>query len=732
MRRILSALAALGTVSLLAGAGWSLLGDPAPTSAFSTAPSPLVQAASDLGWPAQRLDSRPASLSHDPGLHPLHAVLAVVAPMLPYDAGDQDAVEAFVAAGGLLLVADDGGEGNSLLQPFGLATERVRLVETSPGWRWGGDALTPAPLLPSPTAILAPPGAAFTLLASSSTSSFLDRDGAGVVDAGDALGPFPVIVRQPFGEGAVVVVADAQAFLGDEGLANVPWLVALLEAERPDGATIVVDESWMAQDAGVATLAWLRTAGSHGTGRLLLTGLATAALVLLLLRQADNLWEAHQFRPLRFLRRGPSGQAVARASASHWSSRGAVAICAVPALALAWALFGAPQAALAAGVLLAALGMALLVHIPWLSATRTLSQRRTVEGSPVSISIALHGRRRPGDIEVRDALPPEVELLDGTSWASLAAFASSREPRLSYTVAPGVRGPQAIGPLAARRADLLGLRHVESEIAAADVLEVVPRAMPSRRAPFRARVPTVTMGPHRVNRAGDGTEFHALRPYQSGDPFRSVNWKASARTKDLMVNQRVHESRTCLTIVLDARAVAGMGPAAQTPLARSCRAALSVAMGAVRMRDRVRFAWYGDGLNELPVRPAVRQIHEMSELLARLQPRGGTPFGLAVESLLPSLRPGNPVVVVSGFEGDPRAPAGLARLRARGIPVWVLSPPPLTQPADGDEGGPEPGSDAIAKERLELLQAVRSAGIPFVEVAADIPLDDLFRVGGTA
>lgn len=728
MRRALSALGAVGIVLLAGMAIWSSLDGPPAASAFGPAPSPLLQAAADLGWPAQRLDARPSALANDPGLRPERAVLSVIGPTRSYGEGDRDAVKSFVAAGGLLLVADDRGAGNSLLEPFALATERVRLVETTTDWHWGLDDVQLAPVLPSPTAILAPPEASFTTIASSSAASFLDRDGAGLVDAGDALGPFPVIVRQPFGAGAVIVVADAHAFQGDDGLANIPWMVLLLEAERPDGATLVVDESWMAQDADVATLAWLRTTGAHGTSRLVLAGLAMAATALLSLRQADGQWQAHEFRPLRFLRRAKSGQSSAPASSSPWSGRGAVAICSIPVLVLAWALFGAPAAGIAAGILLAAVGMALMVHVPRLSATRTLSQMRTVEGSPVAVTIALRGRRGPGDVELRDALPPEMEVVQGTPWGNLSDLRSG----LAYTVAPGVRGQQAIGPLAARRVDVLGLRHAEAEVAAADVLEVVPRAVPARRAPFRARVPTVTMGPHRVNRAGDGTEFHALRPYQMGDPFRSVNWKASARTKDLMVNQRVHESRTCLTLVLDARAVAGTGPAAQTPLARSCRAVLSVAMGSVRMRDRVRFAWYGDGVHELPVRPAVRQIHEMSELLARLEARGQTTLELALETLLPSLRPGNPVVVVSGFEEDRRAPAALARLRGRGVPVWALSPPPLTRPADADDGGPEPGSDAIADERREILQAVRSAGIPLVEVAADIPLDDLFRIGGAA
>jgi len=260
-------------------------------------------------------------------------------------------------------------------------------------------------------------------------------------------------------------------------------------------------------------------------------------------------------------------------------------------------------------------------------------------------------------------------------------------------------------------------------------VRVNPRRESVRKLPFRTRVPTATLGPHLVNRAGDGSEFHALRSYQSGDSFRSVNWKASARSRTLMVNQRVHESMTRLTLFLDARAVSAAGPAASSPLAHGCRAALSVASGALRMRDRLRVVVYGDGVNELPAMPGSRQLHQFTELLAGLDAKGETSFAEALNQVLPTLRPGTPILLATGLEGDDTIPDALRTARAKGLQPVVLASPLGLQPLDG-ESQPEPDAAGIAQRRAHTVSAIQALGIPVFDAVANVPLDLLFRTGG--
>ncbi len=54
-----------------------------------------------------------------------------------------------------------------------------------------------------------------------------------------------------------------------------------------------------------------------------------------------------------------------------------------------------------------------------------------------------------------------------------------------------------------------------------------------------------------IRKTMEGEEFQGLRDYQYGDPFRSIHWKATARTGTLMVKE-YHEGKTeKITIVLD-------------------------------------------------------------------------------------------------------------------------------------------------------------------------------------
>ena len=38
---------------------------------------------------------------------------------------------------------------------------------------------------------------------------------------------------------------------------------------------------------------------------------------------------------------------------------------------------------------------------------------------------------------------------------------------------------------------------------------------------------------------GQGSEFYSLREYVPGDLFKNINWKAFARTGELMINENV-------------------------------------------------------------------------------------------------------------------------------------------------------------------------------------------------
>ena len=53
---------------------------------------------------------------------------------------------------------------------------------------------------------------------------------------------------------------------------------------------------------------------------------------------------------------------------------------------------------------------------------------------------------------------------------------------------------------------------------------------------------------------GAGTEYYEMREYHPGDDFRNVNWKATARENELIVNEHMKEVGTSFLLMLDATA----------------------------------------------------------------------------------------------------------------------------------------------------------------------------------
>jgi uncharacterized protein (DUF58 family) len=145
----------------------------------------------------------------------------------------------------------------------------------------------------------------------------------------------------------------------------------------------------------------------------------------------------------------------------------------------------------------------------------------------------------------------------------------------------------------------------------------------------------------------------------------------------------------------------------------------------MRSRDSLHVLLYGDGIRSVEGRGAQQQV-AFEEALADTRPAGATSALEAVESVADKLRPGRPVVLVTGAEADATVGDAMARLRQRGMRPFLLAPQ-LGQP-------PKPGEadTAALRQRQELLRDLRGKGYPVYEALEGMPLEDLFRIQGGA
>jgi len=158
-------------------------------------------------------------------LDPQTAALAIIGPSRPFSKADGDLVGNFVRNGGMLVLADDFGTGNSLLEGMG-ATSRIsgKLVidlsfekkpEFSVCFDMVPDALTrnvTTLLLNYPSTITIA-GNTTDALVYTSIASWLDTNANRTQDPEEPQGPFPVLAREHLGLGSIVLLSDPSVLI---------------------------------------------------------------------------------------------------------------------------------------------------------------------------------------------------------------------------------------------------------------------------------------------------------------------------------------------------------------------------------------------------------------------------------------------------------------------------------------------------------------------------------------
>jgi len=211
----------------------------------------------DLGAIAARLADAHALA---PGEH----ALLIIGPSRPFSEGDARAVESFLARGGLVVVADDFGTANQLLEALGAP---VRLAGSPlvdplffagapqlPLAFWGGRKLA----LNYATAINATACGACRVLAESSAFSYLDLNSNGRHELGEPEGPFPVAVELRLGAGRLVVISDSSLFINTmlRREANLDFLLQLLGPRKPVLDAEHWEETPLVRAKGLLSAAW--------------------------------------------------------------------------------------------------------------------------------------------------------------------------------------------------------------------------------------------------------------------------------------------------------------------------------------------------------------------------------------------------------------------------------------------------------------------------------------------
>ena len=161
----------------------------------------------------------------DVKLDPQANSLVIIGPTKTFTAAEGTHVGDFVRAGGVLLLADDFGTGNSLLEGMEATTRfsgdlvmdlaYEKQPEFSVLFNIDNDPLTKnvSTLLLNYPSSLVVNTTTTTAIAFSSIASWLDANGNRQQEWGEPRGPFPVIAKERMGVGWIILVSDPSVFI---------------------------------------------------------------------------------------------------------------------------------------------------------------------------------------------------------------------------------------------------------------------------------------------------------------------------------------------------------------------------------------------------------------------------------------------------------------------------------------------------------------------------------------
>jgi uncharacterized protein (DUF58 family) len=210
---------------------------------------------------------------------------------------------------------------------------------------------------------------------------------------------------------------------------------------------------------------------------------------------------------------------------------------------------------------------------------------RVLLGETASVTLTVHNPgRRPLRAIVRDSWPPSARARPPQARLRIPAHGHGT---VSTALTPDRRGPKRPVAVTVRSLGPFGLAARQGSHAAAWTVQVLPPFRSRRHLPEKLSRLRQLEGQHRSLLRGQGTEFDSLREYVIGDDVRSIDWRAAARSRDVMVRTWRPERDRRILVILDTGRTSAGRVGGVPRLDASMDATLLLAALASRAGDRI-------------------------------------------------------------------------------------------------------------------------------------------------
>ena len=152
-------------------------------------------------------------------------------------------------------------------------------------------------------------------------------------------------------------------------------------------------------------------------------------------------------------------------------------------------------------------------------------------------------------LEIIEELPEQFQKRDFSIIKKLNAFATGK---ISYDLIPKERGEYHFGKTNVLGHSILNLITRKFSLGEDIMVKTYPSFLKLKQFDLKTiNSLSASYGLKKVRRIGNSFEFEQIKEYVQGDNIRNINWKATAKKNQLMINQFVDEKAQNIYLLID-------------------------------------------------------------------------------------------------------------------------------------------------------------------------------------
>ncbi|MFW9946493.1 MAG: DUF58 domain-containing protein [Candidatus Odinarchaeota archaeon] len=373
------------------------------------------------------------------------------------------------------------------------------------------------------------------------------------------------------------------------------------------------------------------------------------------------------------------------------------------------------------------------MNVEELRVHRELEKEKVFKDDFVHVKVVVEntGKNSFDFLEIRDYYNPELfRLVLGENFIS-TRIGPKGLIKFSYVLEPKVRGEYPLGPLSITIKDRLGFNSEERIVpnSVSDIL-VYPPYEDIKKIEILGskRSLQLNYGLQRSKQKGLGSEFYGMRKYVFGDQFRLIDWKASARSQQLIVKEYESERDITVMIIIDSSNSMAGGAIENTKFEYAIRACMLLTKVALTRRDSVGVFTFSDKKNMQFLKPGKGDDHfyQVLDFVAKIKPEGKNRIVEAMDYFIRRFQKRSLIFFISDLESPIKEIGqGIRKLVPFNHSIIIVNPfSPWFEIHEIDLSTTDKAlAEAISEEMMEHIlkvkQDIRNLGINIVTVGPD-------------